>query len=134
MKRFMHIAFILLAFCLVLSCKKTVDYGGCPQNGISYSEINNQLKEPVEVKIYHLINDNNHILLTLNPNSKQMINYDMTTCDSLVVFSNISNKEIVLYGSRQEQKDPQIGTLCDWHHDKQKVWISLPITNSLINK
>ena len=92
------------------------------------------MKEPVEVKIYRLINDNNHILLTLDPNDKQTVNYDISSCDSLVINSKLSKSTVVLYGSRQENKGPQIGLLCDWHNDEQRGWLSLPITNSMFSK
>ncbi len=128
------IFFLLLASCSILSCTKTVDYDGCPKNSISYSEINNKMNESLEIKIYHLINDNNHILLTVGPYDKQSLNYDISTCDSLVVYSKKSKNIIILYGSRQEYKDPQIGLLCDWHNDEHKGWLSLPITNSLMSK
>ena len=134
MRRYIHITFYLLAVCLVLSCQQTVDYDGCPKNSISYSDIYNQMNESVEIKIYHLINDNNHILLTLDSNEKQSLNYDISTCDSLVVYAKKSKSLIILYGSRQEKKDPQIGLLCDWHNDEYKGWLSLPITNSLMSK
>lgn len=131
--RQLQFAILLLTFYSFLSCTKTVDYGGCPQNGVYYSEIVNQTDEEVEVKIYHLINDRNHVLLVLDPDERQTIDYDITSCDSLVVSSTKNKSSVVLYGSRQGNEDPQIGLMCDWHLDEQKGWLSLPITASLIS-
>ena len=126
-------AIALLASSLLVSCIRTVDYGGCPSFAadISYTEIDNQSDEAVEVKLYHLTKDKDFNLFSIASRAKQTVKGDIRNCDSLVVASK--NASSVFYGSSQIY-EPQIGEKCVWHPEGGQRWLSFTITPSVFSK
>ena len=124
-------AIALLASSLLVSCIRTVDYGGCPSFAadIRYTEIDNQTGEALDVTVYYLSTDNKYTSFSLAPGAKQTIDGDIRDCDSLVVASKSASS--VYYGSKQVD-EPKIK--CDEHHNYYQRWLSFTITPSVFSK